>query len=123
MTFATLDIEKEPPADWVASFHVAISTNCIYATHDLTVSLRSLRRLLRSDGVLMLVKITRNMFWLDVAVGLFEGWWIMDNRRTHAVKIGGRKTCYARASRLWTERMAICLRPRRSASLRGLRRM
>ena len=85
MTFATLDIEKEPPADWVASFHVAISTNCIHATHDLTVSLTSLRRLLRPDGVLTLVEITRNMFWLDVAVGLFEGWWIMDDGRTHAV--------------------------------------
>ena len=85
MTFATHDIEKEPPADWVASFHVAISTNCIHATHDLTVSLTSLRRLLRPDGVLTLVEITRNMFWLDVAVGLFEGWWIMDDGRTHAV--------------------------------------
>ena len=85
MTFATLDIEKEPRADWVASFHVAISTNCIHATRDLTVSLTSLRRLLRPDGVLTLVEITRNMFWLDVAVGLFEGWWMMDDGRTHAV--------------------------------------
>lgn len=25
------------------------------------------------------------MFWLDVAVGLFEGWWVMDDGRTHAV--------------------------------------
>ena len=85
MTFATLDIEKEPPADWVGSFHFAISTNCIHATHDLTVSLTSLHRLLRPDGVLTLVEITRNMFWLDVAVGLFEGWWMMDDGRTHAV--------------------------------------
>ncbi len=85
MSFATLDIEKEPPADWVGSFHVALSTNCIHATHDLTVSLTSLRRLLRPDGVLTLVEITRNMFWLDVAVGLFEGWWMMDDGRTHAV--------------------------------------
>ena len=43
MTFATLDIEKEPPADWVASFHVATMTNCIHATHDQMVSLTSLR--------------------------------------------------------------------------------
>lgn len=85
MTFRTLDIEKEPPVDWVRSFHTAISTNCIHATHDLTVSLTSLRRLLRPDGVLTLVEITRNMFWLDIAVGLFEGWWLMEDGRTHAV--------------------------------------
>ena len=85
MTFATLDIEKEPPADWFGSFHIVISTNCIHATHDLTVSLTWLRRLLRPDGALTLVEITRNMFWLDVAVGLFEGWWVMNDGRTHAV--------------------------------------
>ena len=85
MTFATLDIEKEPPADWVGSFHAIISTNCIHATRKLTVSLTSLRRLLRPDGVLTLVEITRNMFWLDVAVGLFEGWWLMEDGRAHAV--------------------------------------
>ena len=85
MTFATLDIEKEPPADWLGSFHVALSTNCVHATRDLTVSLTSLRRLLRPDGVLTLVEITRHMPWLDVAVGLFEGWWAMGDGRAHAV--------------------------------------
>ena len=83
--FATLDIEKGPPADWGASFHVATVTNCIHATHDLTVSLTSLRRLLRLDSVLTSGEITCHMFWLDVAVRLFEGWWIMEDERTHAV--------------------------------------
>ena len=85
MTFTTLDIEKDPPPEWLGSFHFAISTNCIHATRDLTVSLTSLHKLLRPDGVLTLVEITRNMFWLDIAVGLFEGWWLMGDGRTHAV--------------------------------------
>lgn len=85
MEFATLDIEKEPPEKWVNDFHIIISTNCIHATHDLTVSLSSLRKLLRDDGALTLVEITQNMFWLDIAVGLFEGWWLMEDGRTHAV--------------------------------------
>ena len=46
------------------------------------VSLASLRQLLRPDGVLTLVEI--NMFWLEVAIGLFERWWIIDDRRTQA---------------------------------------
>ncbi|TVY29662.1 Methylphloroacetophenone synthase [Lachnellula hyalina] len=85
MEFATLDIEKDPPASWIGSFHFIISTNCVHATRNLTTSLTSLRKLLRKDGVLTLVEITRNMFWLDIAVGLFEGWWLFEDGREHAV--------------------------------------
>lgn len=95
MEFATLDIEKEPPASWVGSFHFIISTNCVHATRNLTVSLTSLRKLLRDDGVLTLVEITKNMFWLDIAVGLFEGWWLFEDGRDHAVTPEG----------LWKEHM------------------
>ncbi|KAI9742965.1 MAG: hypothetical protein M1818_003260 [Claussenomyces sp. TS43310] len=85
MEFATLDIEKEPQASWLGSFHFIISTNCVHATRNLTISLTSLRKLLRDDGVLTLVEITQNMFWLDIAVGLFEGWWLFEDGREHAV--------------------------------------
>jgi malonyl CoA-acyl carrier protein transacylase/SAM-dependent methyltransferase len=95
MEFATLDVEKEPPASWINSFHIVISTNCIHATRNLTTSLTSLRKLLRDDGVLTLVEITQNMFWLDIAVGLFEGWWLFEDGREHAVT----------PEWLWTEHM------------------
>ena len=85
MEFSTLDIEKEPAASWVGSFHLILSTNCIHATRNLTQSLTTLRKLLRDDGVLTLVEITHNMFWLDIAVGLFEGWWLFEDGRDHAV--------------------------------------
>lgn len=85
MEFSTLDIEKEPPVSWIGSFHFVISTNCVHATRNLTVSLTSLCKLLRDDGVLTLVEITQNMFWLDIAVGLFEGWWLFEDGREHAV--------------------------------------
>ncbi|TVY71493.1 Methylphloroacetophenone synthase, partial [Lachnellula suecica] len=84
ISYSVLDIEKAPPAHWLNSFHVVISTNCIHATKNLTTSLTSLRQLLRDDGVLTLVEITRNMFWLDIAVGLFEGWWAFEDGREHA---------------------------------------
>ncbi|EDO03306.1 hypothetical protein SS1G_05787 [Sclerotinia sclerotiorum 1980 UF-70] len=85
MEFKTLDIEKEPKESWVHSFHVVISTNCIHATRNLTTSLTTIRKLLRDDGVVTLVEITQNMFWLDIAVGLFEGWWLFEDGREHAV--------------------------------------
>ncbi|EED12110.1 polyketide synthase, putative [Talaromyces stipitatus ATCC 10500] len=85
MQFTTLDIEQEPQASWIGSFHFIISTNCVHATRNLTTSLTSLRKMLRDDGVLGLVEITQNMFWLDIAVGLFEGWWLFEDGREHAV--------------------------------------
>ncbi|KAG5951531.1 Type I Iterative PKS [Claviceps sorghi] len=85
MEFATLDIEKDPPASWLGSFHFIVSTNCIHATRNLAVSLTSLRRMLRDDGALALVELTRNLFSLDIAVGLFEGWWLFDDGRSHAI--------------------------------------
>ncbi|KAG5919295.1 Type I Iterative PKS [Claviceps africana] len=85
MEFATLDIERDPPASWLGSFHFVVSTNCVHATRNLTASLTSLRRMLRDDGALALVELTRNMFCLDIAVGLFEGWWLFDDGREHAI--------------------------------------
>ena len=85
MDFSVFDVEKEPDPSMLNSFHVIISTNCIHATRNLTHSLSTLRRLLRDDGVLALVEITRNMFWLDIAVGLFEGWWLFEDGRGHAI--------------------------------------
>ncbi|EED15783.1 hypothetical protein TSTA_009080 [Talaromyces stipitatus ATCC 10500] len=34
-----------------------------------------------------LVKIMQNMFWLDIAVGLFEGWWLFEDGCDHAVTL------------------------------------
>ena len=62
MEFATSDIEKEPPASGIGSFHLIISTDCVPATRNLTVSLTSLRKLLRGDCALALVEIFLNMF-------------------------------------------------------------
>lgn len=94
MEFHVLDIEKEPPYEWLGTFDVIVSSNCVHATRNLSHSLSTLRRLLRDDGVLALVEITRNMFWLDIVFGLFEGWWLFNDGRKHAVASETRwKTC------------------------------
>lgn len=85
MSFEVLDIETPPTQEYMASFSCIIATNCIHATKDLDVSLLHLRQMLRDDGVLALVEITRNMFWLDIVVGLFEGWWRFEDGRSHAL--------------------------------------
>ena len=85
MSFELLDIEKPPIEEHKGAFHVIIATNCIHATSRLDRSLSHLRTMLREDGALTLIEITKNMFWLDIVVGLFEGWWLFEDGRTHAL--------------------------------------
>ncbi|KAK4462847.1 hypothetical protein QBC42DRAFT_174989 [Cladorrhinum samala] len=84
MSFEVLDVEKVPDK-YKGAFHSVISTNCIHATRDLASSLKNIRGMLRDDGALTLIEVTRNQFWLDVVVGLFEGWWLFEDGREHAL--------------------------------------
>ena len=97
MEFKVLDIEKTPKEEDTGAYHVVISTNCIHATRNLELSLGNIHKLLRDDGpgIVALVEITTNMFWLDLAVGFFEGWWLFEDGRDHAVT----------GERLWEENL------------------
>lgn len=85
MSFQVLDIEKDPKREYENAFHMIIATNCVHATRSLQQSLVTLNKMVREDGAVALVEITRNMFWLDIVVGLFEGWWLFEDNRTHAL--------------------------------------
>jgi hypothetical protein len=41
--------------------------------------------MLRADGILCLVELTRNLFWFDLVFGLLEGWWLFNDGRDHAL--------------------------------------
>ncbi|KAK9775631.1 hypothetical protein SCAR479_07738 [Seiridium cardinale] len=84
--FDVLDVEKPPKPEFQGAFHCVIASNTIHATRDLDVSLRNIRQLLREDGSLALIEITKQMFWLDIVFGLLEGWWLFeDGRCDHAL--------------------------------------
>ncbi|KAH6712937.1 BcPKS19, polyketide synthase [Leptodontidium sp. MPI-SDFR-AT-0119] len=73
MSFEVLDIEQVPKQKFEAV---------------LDRSLLNLRKMLREDGALTLVEVTKNMFWLDIVWGLFEGWWLFEDGRSHALEAG-----------------------------------
>lgn len=85
MEYATLNIEDEPAAHLLGAYDIIISTNCIHATRDLVQSTTHIRKMLRPDGVLCLVELTRNLFWFDLVFGLLEGWWLFTDGREHAL--------------------------------------
>lgn len=85
MSFEVLDIEQNTRPEHDGAFHCIIATNAIHATRNLDVSLRNLRAMLREDGALTLVEITRQIYWMDVIFGQFEGWWLFEDGRSHAI--------------------------------------
>ena len=85
MKFRTHDIEKPPADDLLNSQHVVIASNAVHATHSLTRSTSNIRKFLRPDGFLMMLEMTGTLYWVDMIFGLFEGWWLFDDGRKHAV--------------------------------------
>ncbi|KAF2084023.1 hypothetical protein K490DRAFT_59975 [Saccharata proteae CBS 121410] len=85
MRFRTVDIEKDPSEDLLSSQHMVLVSSAIHATHSLTQSLGSMRKLLRPDGFVMMLEMTKTLFWVDMIFGLLEGWWLFDDGRRHAI--------------------------------------
>lgn len=89
MKFDVLNIEVDPPLDYIGAFHAIISTNCIHATRNLPLSLGNLRKMLREDGALALIEmtpsVTDSLYVMDVIFGLLEGWWLFNDGRSHAL--------------------------------------
>ncbi|KAI0439984.1 putative polyketide synthase [Xylaria telfairii] len=85
LRFATHDIEKPPAPEYVGTQHLVIASNAVHATRSLRHSASCIRAMLRPDGFLCLVEMTRPMYWVDIVFGLFEGWWMMDDGREHII--------------------------------------
>ncbi|KAL8996036.1 MAG: hypothetical protein Q9169_004348 [Polycauliona sp. 2 TL-2023] len=85
MKYATVNIEKPPPAELHGQFDVVLSTNCIHATSNLPNSLRNIRMLLQPHGFVSLVEFTSRMFWFDLVFGLLEGWWLFNDGREYVL--------------------------------------
>lgn len=88
LEFRVHDIEGDPHelAGLAGTQHIVLATNAVHATRSLARSLAHIRRVLRpGDGVLLLLELTRGLCFLDLTFGLFEGWWLFDDGRTHAL--------------------------------------
>ncbi|KAI2610511.1 putative polyketide synthase [Hypoxylon sp. NC1633] len=85
MRFAAHDMEKPPAPEFVGTQHLVVASNAVHATHSLQVTTRYIRSMLRPDGFLCLVEMTRPMYWVDIVFGLFEGWWMYEDGREHVI--------------------------------------
>ncbi len=79
------DIEKPPADDLLGTQHIIIASNAVHATHSLIESTKNIRKALRPDGFLMMLEMTKTLYWIDMIFGLLEGWWLFDDGRRHAI--------------------------------------
>lgn len=84
MQFQVVNIEAAPEAKLMESQHIVLANACVHATRSLPISLRNIRQMLRSDGILMLLEETEQLPWVDFVFGLLEGWWLFEDGRVHA---------------------------------------
>ncbi|KAK4145161.1 putative polyketide synthase [Dichotomopilus funicola] len=84
MRFAVHNIE-ESPAEHLRGNHLVLAGNAVHATHNLVTSLTYIHQALRPDGFILLTELTRVVPFLDLVFGLFEGWWLFDDGRKHAI--------------------------------------
>ncbi|HEX6969589.1 MAG TPA: SDR family NAD(P)-dependent oxidoreductase [Micromonosporaceae bacterium] len=77
LTFATLDIERDPAAQGFTphSYDLVLATNVLHATTRIDHTLAQVRRLLRADGTLLVNEVTAGSHFLTLTFGLTPGWW------------------------------------------------
>ncbi|CAG8890482.1 unnamed protein product [Penicillium egyptiacum] len=85
MKYQVLNVEQTPTPDMLGQFDIILSSNCVHATRNLVQSCSNINKLLRPDGILCLIELTRNLFWFDLVFGLLEGWWLFEDGRQHAL--------------------------------------
>jgi len=76
LRFSKLDLERDLPEQGfpAGAFDIIFSSNTVHATKDIKTSLKRLRALLAPSGTLLLAETTTHFAWLDMTIGLFEGW-------------------------------------------------
>jgi acyl transferase domain-containing protein/NADPH:quinone reductase-like Zn-dependent oxidoreductase/surfactin synthase thioesterase subunit/NAD(P)-dependent dehydrogenase (short-subunit alcohol dehydrogenase family)/SAM-dependent methyltransferase len=79
--YKLLDIEKDPADQGfdINSFDLVIASDVIHATRNLKTSLGHVKRLLASEGIMMMLEVTNSPVYLDFIFGMTEGWWLFED--------------------------------------------
>ncbi|KAF6792035.1 polyketide synthase [Colletotrichum sojae] len=85
MEYRAQDIEQPPPTELVGTQDVVIAVNAVHATRDIVQSLRNTRQYLKPGGVALIMEMQERLCCSDFIFGLFEGWWLFEDGREHAI--------------------------------------
>ena len=79
--YKLLDIEKDPADQGfdINSFDLVIASDVIHATRNLKTTFTHVKRLLASEGILLMLEVTNSPVYLDFIFGMTEGWWLFED--------------------------------------------
>lgn len=77
MTYRAFDVEADPQEQGLplGSFDLVVAGNVLHATADLRRTLKNTACLLRPQGTLLLIELSRPSRWAELTFGLTRGWW------------------------------------------------
>ncbi|WP_414581134.1 SDR family NAD(P)-dependent oxidoreductase [Scytonema sp. PCC 10023] len=86
--YRVLDIETDPVSQGfdAHSFDLILAADVLHATRDLRSTLENVKQLLTSQGLLILLELTKPSRFMDLVFGMLKGWWLfsdLDLRPAH----------------------------------------
>ncbi|KAI0450357.1 hypothetical protein F5B21DRAFT_529187 [Xylaria acuta] len=80
MTFKKLDIEKDLRGQALAgeTYDLIVASQCLHATGNMRNTMANVRRLLKSDGRLVMVETTKDSLDIQLFASCFRGWWLSE---------------------------------------------
>lgn len=80
--YQLLNIEENPAAQGLAlhSFDLVLASDVLHATRDLRQTIEHVKKLLASEGLLVLLEGTRTPPWGILTFGLLKGWWLFADK-------------------------------------------
>ncbi|KAL9097197.1 MAG: hypothetical protein Q9165_000624 [Trypethelium subeluteriae] len=78
INYSVLDISQDPTDQGFdsGSYDLIIASNVLHATPNIGVTLRHVRKLLRSQGRLFLQELTPQVRMINFIMGFLQGWWL-----------------------------------------------
>lgn len=80
--FKALNIEKDVSMQGfnIGGYDVVLATNVLHATRNIKETLTQIKKLLKTDGLIVINELTRNWNFATLTFGLTSGWWLFEDR-------------------------------------------
>lgn len=79
--FKVLDVESNPETQGfdADSIDIAFGSNVIHATRSISNTLKQIKRVLKTNGILIINEVTEIQDFVTLIFGLTEGWWLYED--------------------------------------------
>ena len=81
MKFGLLDISKDPGAQGYepGAYDIVLELDAVHATRRMAETMSQVKKLLAPGGVLLFVESAVTRRWMNLPLGLLEGWWYFED--------------------------------------------